>query len=162
MFLIVLGGIFWGLSISKDVNEAGVEGSSIYFKTPGFIIPIINGKPDKIIKHDVSGATEYVYYDQKIFQHDSTIYYNCLMGLNRIYVEIPIDDQDGMETFYYISDYMCDIYSHKDGFYNEGIIENTEDETISQQFGADFKATGISVKIELESGWISISATYQY
>lgn len=119
-------------------------------------------KPDEIIKYDISGTTEYVYYDQVLFQHQGTIYYGCLMGVNKIHVVIPVTEDDGKEVFYYVSNYMCNVYSKKDGFFHGEIIENVEDRMISQQLGADFGTVGISVQIRLKDDEISVLANYQY
>ena len=40
--------VLWGININSSVNETGIEASKVHFKTPGFVLPLLNGKPDEV------------------------------------------------------------------------------------------------------------------
>ena len=75
---------------------------------------------------------------------------------------IPVTEQDGEEVFHYVSEYMRNVYSRKEGFYEEESVKDTEKETISRKFGADFGATGITVSLKLTKNEVHVTVNYQY
>lgn len=154
--------LLWGLNRNSSVNETGIEGNEVHFKTPGFMIPIINGKPDEIAEYSETGTKEYIYHDQILFGQKGSITYSCLSGVYEAEAIIPVTVQEGEEAFNDISEYMCSVYSQKKGFYEEEIMKDSEKETISKRLGANFGATGITVVIELADSLIKITANYQY
>lgn len=162
LILIVLGCMIWGAIINRPVNEVGIEGSSVHFKTPGFLLPLVKGKPDETVRSSEFGTTQYIYQNQTLFQQTGVIYYNCTFGVYEVGVVIPVDKQNGEEIYHYIDEYVCNVYSKKNGFYDEGIVAHDETGELSHSFGADFGATGISVWVEYADDQISVRANYQY
>ena len=154
--------VLYGMNINSAVNETGIEGSAVHFKTPGFMLPFLNGKPDEVREYCETGTKEYIYHDQKLFGQKGSVSYSCLSGVYEVKAAIPVTEQDGEEVFHYVSEYMRNVYSRKEGFYEEEIVKDIEKETISRKLGADFGATGIAVEIKLIDNRIKITANYQY
>lgn len=154
--------VLWGININSSVNKTGIEGSKVHFKTPGFVLPLLNGKPDEVKEYRETGTKEYIYHDQILFGQKGSVFYSCLSGVYEAKAVIPVTEQDREEVFNYVSEYMSIVYSQKKGFYEEEFVKDTEKETISRKFGANFGATGIAVAIELIDNRIKITANYQY
>lgn len=160
---IILVSLLWFLEINSPIYEIGIEGNAVHFKTPGFLVQIMCGKPDvKKEYSETSGAKEYIYYNQTLFGRQGNISYYCLFGVNHVYIEIPVEEQSGEEAFYYISSYMSEIYSQKPGYYDEGIIVDEEGGRLIHDMGADFGARGMMAGIEYADNQIRIIAYYQY
>lgn len=154
--------VLWGININSAVNETGIEGSAVHFKTPGFVLPLLNGKPDEVKEYRETGTKEYIYHDQKLFGQKGSISYSCLSGVYEVKAAIPVTEQDGEEVFHYVSEYMINVYSRKEGFYEEEIVKDNEKEIMSKKFGANFGATGITVSLKLIENKIEVTANYQY
>ncbi|MBO5055758.1 MAG: hypothetical protein J6C64_05310 [Lachnospiraceae bacterium] len=147
--LVLVACVLWGFQINNEVNEAGIEGNSIHFKTPGFMIRIMCGSPDDILQDNETGIKKYTYNNQTLFGQQGSISYQCLLGVNEVQVTIPAEEQSGEQIFRYISEYMCEVYSKKKGYWNEGIIEG-EDGTCRHKLGADFGATGMTYGLNMQ------------
>ena len=154
--------VLYGMNINSAVNETGIEGGAVHFKTPGFMLPFLNGKPDEVREYCETGTKEYIYHDQKLFGQKGSVSYSCLSGVYEVKAAIPVTEQDGEEVFHYVSEYMRNVYSRKEGFYEEEIVKDTEKETISRKFGADFGATGITVSLKLTKNEVHVTVNYQY
>lgn len=160
--VVLLLCVLWGTNINSSVNETGIEGSTVHFKTPGFVLSLLNGKPDEVKEYRETGTKEYVYHDQKLFGQKGSISYSCFTGVYQVKAIIPVTEQNGEEVFHYVSEYMSNVYSRKKGFYEEEIVEDTEKETISRKLGADFGATGITVSLKLTENEVDVTVNYQY
>ncbi len=161
---IILSCLLWLLEINRSVYEVGIEGNAVHFKTPGFLVKLMCGEPDEEKEYsETTGAREYIYNDQTLFGRQGSISYYCLYGVNHVYMEIPVEEpQTGQELFYDISAYMCEVYSRKAGYYDQGIIVNEEEGILSHNIGAYFGAKGMTARIEYADNKISVIAHYQY
>ena len=154
--------VLYGMNINSAVNETGIEGSAVHFKTPGFMLPFLNGKPDEVREYCDTGPKDYHYPAQKLFGPQGSVSHRCLSGVYEVKAAIPVTEQDGEEVFHYVSEYMRNVYSRKEGFYEEESVMYTEKETISRKFGADFGATGITVSLKLTKNEVHVTVNYQY
>lgn len=156
-FLIQSGYLF---SINTITNEVGIAGDTVKFKTPGYVLTMIRGKPDEKEKYEEYGAVKYTYYDQNLFGDKGKISYHCQAGVNEVEVVIPVEPEKREDKFNDICNYMCEVYSKKEGYYDEGISEQAG--ILYRNIGAEFGATGIAVWITCEEDRIEIVANYQY
>lgn len=160
--IIITGCLLLAFEINSSAYDPGIEGNRIHFKTPDFMVQIINGKPDKVTEYSVSGAKEYVYHEQTLFGRQGSIHYHSLFGVNEVNIEIPVEAGYEETVFNEIGEYMCNVYSKKRGYYDEGIRVNEATGGLIHRLGADFGATGISVMIEYEEKQIRVYTHYQY
>lgn len=121
---------------------------------------MINGKPDDKVKDEETGAVQYIYENQTLFGETGTISYQCLLGVNEVTAIIQVEPEQGKEKFYDICNYMSEVYSQKEGYYDEGVTE--QNGVLECNLGAEFGATGITVTITCEEDIIKIVANYLY
>lgn len=148
------------LTMNLPVNEVGIAGDSIHFKSPRFYVYVVKGKPDAQKTNDETGVVEYIYYNQTVFDETGTIQYSFLSGLYQVDVVIPTQSKNTNEKFDNICDYIDKVYQEKEGYYNKGITE--ENGNLHCENGAEFGATGIRVDIVMDAFEIRITAYYQY
>lgn len=152
------------LLISSNENEVGVEGETINFKTPGFIVPIMKGSPDDKIEMPESDTIGYKYTNQELFGEKGEITYYSRVGVYRVEAEISVSPESIDEKFDYICQYMKGAYQDKAGYYDNGLVTTNSQGLPMYNLGTDDGATGIVVTIILDyyNSEINISAEYLY
>ncbi len=166
LVVVLLVGIGCFIYVSGSQNEVGIEEEIINFKTPGFVVELVKGKPDDIIDMSESDAKGYKYYNQSLFGENGDITYYSNVGVYKVKADIYVSSDKIDERFEYICQYMKNIYSDKSGFYDNGLV--TTDSMGFPMYNMGTKengnATGIVVTIILNDmeNEINISAGYCY
>ena len=144
---------------SLSLNKVGFQSDKVYFGMSPMRLKIFKGKPIKY--ESLKGLTGGERYNYLEFAYNYpcyvTYYFNKLIfqKLTKIYVSfIRLDSEEIEELFYNVRNYMIEIYSKKENFYDKG-IENYDN--LTSNFGTRSGATGISVSIRASNNELYVT-----